>query len=61
MKGSPVAAETCFNQFYSSTQKMRSKIPTNGHVVHTVAKNLDELINWLDSEQGKDYIKKKQK
>jgi DNA-binding Lrp family transcriptional regulator len=61
MDGTPIAAAACFNQFYLDRQKMGGKLPANGRIVYTTVINLNEVNDWFDSKQGKDYIKKNQK
>jgi hypothetical protein len=59
MKGTADIAKACFDQFLSDTRKEEGSgnYPSSGRIVYTAAIDLKQARTWLDSEEGKKYLK----
>lgn len=66
--GTPDIAKACFKQFLIDTLKARleihqagdprSLLPATGRVIYTAAIDWGQVRPWLDSAEGKEYLKK---
>ena len=66
--GTPDIAKACFKQFLVDTLKAkgpgtqagdpRGLLPTTGRIVYTAFVDLGQVMPWLDSAEGKEYLKK---
>jgi hypothetical protein len=58
MAGTIRTAEACFNQFYADSQLMNGKIPA-GRVTYTVSIDSREMSQWLNTAEGREFLKKR--
>ena len=59
MAGTPDIAKACFNQFLADTVKAKGSedYPVAGRIVYTAAIDWRLVRPWLDSKEGKKYLK----